>query len=171
LTLSQSPGKSLRHWFTFHQPKASWQEIIIDLLGSAAAVGVLALITDVTHMALLWAPFGGTLVLIFAAQRSPFAQPVNVLGGHLLSAAVSLVMIWLLPHNTWTLMLTVGVVIAAMRLARVTHPPAGANPIVIFLAQPAWWVVLPALAVGALAVLLLGYLIHRMTRTEYPLKK
>jgi CBS-domain-containing membrane protein len=160
----------VRRLIKLHQPKASWQEVIIDLVGSAAAVGVLALITDVTQMPLLWAPFGGTLVLIFAAQRSPYAQPINVLGGHLLAASISLVMVWLLPHNTWTLMLTVGVVIAGMRLARVTHPPAGANPIVIFIAQPTWWIVLPALAVGALAILLLGYLIHRMTRTEYPLR-
>jgi len=160
----------MRRLIKLHQPKASWQEIVIDLLGSAAAVGVLALITDVTKMPLLWAPFGGTLVLIFAAQRSPYAQPINVLGGHLLAASISLVMVWLLPHNTWTLMLTVGVVIAAMRLARLTHPPAGANPIVIYLAQPTWWVVLPALAIGSLAILLLGFLIHRMTRTEYPIK-
>ena len=160
----------MRRLIKLHQPKASWQEIVIDLVGSAAAVGVLALITDVTKMPLLWAPFGGTLVLIFAAQRSPFAQPINVLGGHLLAASISLVMVWLLPHNTWTLMLTVGVVIAAMRLARLTHPPAGANPIVIYLAQPTWWVVLPALAIGCLAILLLGFLIHRMTRTEYPIK-
>jgi CBS-domain-containing membrane protein len=160
----------MRRLIKLHQPKASWQEIVIDLVGSAAAVGVLALITDVTKMPLLWAPFGGTLVLIFAAQRSPFAQPINVLGGHLLAAGISLVMEWLLPHSTWTLMLTVGVVIAAMRLARLTHPPAGANPIIIYLAQPAWWVVLPALAIGSLAILLLGFLIHRMTRTEYPIK-
>lgn len=159
----------MRRWFAVHQPRASWQEIVIDLLGSAAAMGVLVAITEVTQLPLLWAPFGGTLVLIFAAQRSPFAQPVNVLGGHLLSASISLIMVWLLPHNTWMLMLTVGVVIAAMRLARVTHPPAGANPIVIYLAQPLWWVVLPSLAVGALAILLMGYLIHRLTRGEYPL--
>ena len=160
----------MRRLIKLHQPKASWLEILVDLVGSAAAIGVLALITDVTKMPLLWAPFGGTLVLIFAAQRSPFAQPINVLGGHLLAAGISLVMEWLLPHNTWTLMLTVGVVIAAMRLARLTHPPAGANPIIIYLAQPAWWVVLPALAIGSLAILLLGYLIHRITRTEYPIK-
>jgi CBS-domain-containing membrane protein len=159
----------VRRLIKLHQPKASWQEIVVDLVGSAAAIGILALITDVTKMPLLWAPFGGTLVLMFAAQRSPYAQPINVLGGHLLSASISLILVWLLPHNTWTLMLTVGVVIAAMRLARLTHPPAGANPLVIYLAQPTWWVVLPALAIGSLAILLLGFLIHRMTRTEYPI--
>jgi CBS-domain-containing membrane protein len=120
-------------------------------------------------MPLLWAPFGGTLVLVLAAQRSPYSQPINVLGGHLVSASISLVMVGLMPHNTWMLMLTVGVAIAGMRLARVTHPPAGANPIVIYLAQPLWWVVLPSLAVGSLAILLMGFLIHRMMRKEYPI--
>jgi CBS-domain-containing membrane protein len=125
----------------------------------------------VTQLPLLWAPFGGTLALIFAAQRSPFSQPVNVLGGHLLAASISLIMVWLFPHNIWMLMLTVGLVIAGMRLARVTHPPAGANPIVIYLALPQWWVVLPSLAAGALAILLIGYLVHRMLRNEYPLRR
>ena len=74
----------MRRWVTFHQPRASWQEIVIDLVGSIAAMGVLVLITEVTQLPILWAPFGGTLVLIFAAQRSPFAQPVNVLGRLLL---------------------------------------------------------------------------------------
>jgi len=160
----------MRRLVKFHQPKASWQEIIIDLIGGFLVVGALALITDLTHMPLLWAPFGGTAVLVFAAHKSPFSQPINVLGGHLISATISLVLVGLLPHNTWTLMLTVGGVIAAMRATRLTHPPAGANPIVIYLAQPLWYVVLPSLAMGAAAILLLGFLVHRITRTEYPIK-
>lgn len=120
-------------------------------------------------MPLLWAPFGGTLVLIFAAQRSAFSQPLNVLGGNMIAACISLIMVWLFPHNIWMLMLTVGLVIAAMRLARMTHPPAGATPIVIYLALPQWWIVLPSLALGSVAILALGYLIHRMLRNEYPI--
>jgi len=160
----------MRRLIKLHQPRASWREIFIDLVGSALAIGALVLITDYAHLPLLWAPFGGTLVLIFASHKSPFAQPINVLGGHLLSALISLPLVYFLPHNTWTLMLSVGVVIAAMRLTRLTHPPAGANPIVIYLTQANWLVVIPALAVGSLAILLLGYLIHRLTATQYPLR-
>jgi len=160
----------MRRLIKLHQPKASWREILIDLIGSALAIGVLVLITDFTKVPLLWAPFGGTCVLVFASHKSPFAQPINVLGGHLLSAFISLPLVYFLPHNTWTLMLTVGVVIAAMRFTRLTHPPAGANPIVIYLSQAHWFIVLPALAVGSLAILLLGYLIHRLTATQYPLR-
>lgn len=163
-------GNILRRLFRLHQPKASWAEIVFDLIGGALVIGLLALITDFTKMPLLWAPFGGTAVIVFAAHKSPFAQPINVLGGHLLSASVSLLLVTLLPHNTWTLMLTVGLVIAAMRLTRLTHPPAGANPIVIYLTKASWLVVLPALAVGSLAILVLGFLMHQMTRKEYPVK-
>jgi CBS-domain-containing membrane protein len=160
----------MRRLIKIHQPKASWREILFDLIGGALAIGALALITDVTHIPLLWAPFGGTCVIVFAAHKSPFAQPMNVLGGHLLSAAISLLLVWLLPHNTWSLMLIVGGVIAAMRFARVTHPPAGANPIVIYLTKASWFVVLPSLAVGAVAILVLGWFMHRMMRSEYPVK-
>lgn len=160
----------MRRLVKLHQPKASWQEIVFDLLGGAVVIGALALITEVTKMPLLWAPFGGTAVIVFAAHKSPFSQPINVLGGHMISAVISLLLVWLLPHNVWSLMLIVGVVIAAMRFARLTHPPAGANPIVIYLTKASWFVVLPSLAVGSLAILLLGFLMHRMTRTEYPVK-
>jgi CBS-domain-containing membrane protein len=159
----------MRRLIKLHQPKASWREIAIDLIGGALAIGALALITDVTQMPLLWAPFGGTCVLVFAAHKSPYSQPINVLGGHLLSASISLLLVYLLPHNTWSLMLIVGVVIAAMRLTRLTHPPAGANPIVIYLAKASWFVVLPSLALGSMAILLLGYLVHRFTKTVYPI--
>jgi CBS-domain-containing membrane protein len=160
----------MRRIIKIHQPKASWKEIVFDLVGGAVVIGALALITDATQMPLLWAPFGGTAVIVFAAHKSPFAQPMNVMGGHVLSAAISLLLVWLLPHNTWSLMLIVGVVIAAMRFARVTHPPAGANPIVIYLTKASWFVVLPSLALGAAAILVLGWLLHRLTRTEYPVK-
>ena len=160
----------MRRLVKLHQPKASWQEIVFDLIGGAIVIGALALITEVTKMPLLWAPFGGTAVLVFAAHKSPFSQPINVLGGHMLSAVISLILVWILPQNVWSLMFMVGVVIAAMRFARLTHPPAGANPIVIYLTKASWFVILPSLAVGCVAILVLGFLMHRITRTEYPIK-
>ncbi|MEN9747963.1 MAG: hypothetical protein RLZZ603_655 [Actinomycetota bacterium] len=160
----------MRRLVKLHQPKASWQEIVFDLIGGAIVIGALALITEVTKMPLLWAPFGGTAVLVFAAHKSPFSQPINVLGGHMLSTVISLILVWILPQNVWSLMFMVGMVIAAMRFTRLTHPPAGANPIVIYLTKASWFVILPSLAVGCVAILVLGFLMHRITRTEYPIK-
>lgn len=158
----------MRRFVKFHQPKASRRELLVSLIGGTLTIGVLALITHLANLPLLWAPFGGTCVLLLAAHSSHFSQPMNVLGGHLLSAGVSYAMLAVLPHETWALALTVGVVIAAMRLARVTHPPAGANPIVIYLTKDSWLLVLPTLALGAIAIVLLAFAMHKVTRTKYP---
>jgi CBS-domain-containing membrane protein len=158
----------MRRFVQFKQPKASWLELVVLLIGGVLTIGVLALITEIANLPLLWAPFGGTCVLLFAAHSSPFSQPMNVVGGHLLSASVSYLLLAFLPHQTWALALTVGIVIAAMRLARVTHPPAGANPIVIYLTKDAWMLVLPTLALGAVAIVAVAFLVHRLTRTQYP---
>jgi CBS-domain-containing membrane protein len=159
----------MRRFIQFKQPKASRRELVVSLLGGVLTIGALILITDLSNLALLWAPFGGTCVLLFSAHSSPFSQPMNVLGGHLLSAIVSYLLLSFLPHQTWALAITVGVAIAAMRLARVTHPPAGANPIVIFLTKDAWFLVLPTLALGAVAIVLVAFLVHKLTHTKYPI--
>ncbi len=159
----------MRRFIQFRQPKASRQELIVSLLGGVLTIGVLILITDLSNLPLLWAPFGGTCVLLFSAHSSPFSQPMNVIGGHLLSATISYVLLSFLPHQTWALALTVGITIAAMRLARVTHPPAGANPIVIFLTKDSWMLVLPTLALGAVAIVLVAFLVHKLANTKYPI--
>jgi CBS-domain-containing membrane protein len=158
----------MRRFVKFRQPKASLTELVVSLVGGILTIAVLATITELANLPLLWAPFGGTCVLLFAAHTSHFSQPMNVLGGHLLSAAVSYLLLALLPHETWALALTVGVVIAVMRLARVTHPPAGANPIVIYLTKDSWMLVLPNLALGAVAIVLVAFLVHKATKTKYP---
>jgi len=158
----------MRRFVQFRQPKASWLELLVSLIGGVLTIGVLALITELANLPLLWAPFGGTCVLLFAAHASHFSQPMNVLGGHLLSAVVSYLLLAVLPHQTWALALSVGIVIAVMRLARVTHPPAGANPIVIYLTKDSWMLVLPNLALGAVAIVVVAFLVHKVTRTQYP---
>jgi CBS-domain-containing membrane protein len=158
----------MRRFIQIKQPKATWQELFVALLGGVLGIGILGLITDLTHVPLLWAPFGGTLMLVFTAHASPFSQPLNVLGGTLMAAGLSFICFAILPDNTYSLMITVGLVIAAMRLARLSHPPAAATPIVISLSHASWLVVLPALAIGSLAILVMGWVVHRLTKTHYP---
>jgi CBS-domain-containing membrane protein len=151
----------------FKLPKPTVREVLVEFIGALAGIAVLVALGEITHVPLLWAPLGGTLVLVFGAHSSPYSQPMNVLGGHLLSAGLGLILVSLLPHKQISLIITVGLVIAAMRLTRLTHPPAGANPIVIYLTT-ASWAVLPALAIGALVILILGYFVHKLSVHAYP---
>jgi len=83
-------------------------------------VGVEALIYIIPSM-------GASAVLLFAAPHSPLAQPWNVFGGHLISAAVGVMCAQFIPVVSIAAAAAVGLAIAAMYYARCVHPPGGAT--------------------------------------------
>lgn len=70
---------------------------------------------------------GASAVLLFAAPHSPLAQPWNVFGGHLISAAVGVMCAQFIPVVSIAAAAAVGLAIAAMYYARCVHPPGGAT--------------------------------------------
>jgi CBS-domain-containing membrane protein len=68
----------------------------------------------------------------------PFAQPANVIGGHVICALIGLITVHAFGAHAWSLGLAVGASIAAMMATRTVHPPAGFNPVIAFLGQPGW---------------------------------
>lgn len=108
-------------------------------------------------------------MLLFAQPESALAQPANILGGYLLAAAISLAMILLVPDVWWVATIAVGLVIALMLLLRVTHPPAGAVPLVALSSHMTPWVLPVAVLVGAVCLVAVAMLHHRLPpRTIYP---
>jgi CBS-domain-containing membrane protein len=141
-------------------PRA-WRTAIVSGLGGALAIFVLAEASDLAHAALLIAPFGASCVLVFALPRSPLAQPRNVIGGHLVSAAVGLATFMLLGAHPWSFAIGVGVAIAAMQITGTVHPPAGANPIVVILAKAGWLFLLSPVLIGTLTIVAVAFAYHR----------
>ena len=70
---------------------------------------------------------GASAVLLFAAPHSPLAQPWNVFGGHMISAAVGVMCAQFIPVVGIAAAASVGLAIAAMYYARCIHPPGGAT--------------------------------------------
>lgn len=84
-------------------------------VGAALTIGILGWLNLSWHVALVMAPFGASCVLLFSLPDSPLARPKNVLGGHLLTACVGLV-IGLLPLPAEVQMaLATGLAIALMQ--------------------------------------------------------
>ncbi|MDC9594744.1 HPP family protein [Xenorhabdus sp. IM139775] len=115
-------------------PKPDFIQLIKGLLGGFMGILVLGYLSQTTEYPWLMAPFGATCVILFAVPASPLAQPRNVIGGHLLATAVGLITLYTLGDALIVMSLAVGVAIMLMQLLRVVHPPAGANPLVVFLA-------------------------------------
>jgi CBS-domain-containing membrane protein len=115
-----------------HEPPG---QVLSHLKSAAGAIVAMTLVGGLaawTGLPLLLAPFGASAVLLFGQPVSPFSQPANVFGGYLTAAGISVVMLALLPPAWWAATIAVGLVIGVMLLMRVTHPPAGAVPLVAF---------------------------------------
>lgn len=93
-----------------------------------------------------------------------------MVGGHVASTLVGLLFIAFLPEVWWAASLAVGGAIAAMSLLRVTHPPAGANPLVIFALQPGIGFLFFPVLLGAILLVIVAVLFHKMSGVSYPLK-
>lgn len=139
-------------------------------LGATIAMGLIGWIGEISHEPLLIAPFGASCVLLFAAPTSPLAQPINVIAGHFVASALALLLHVVLPGEWWAISIAVGASIALMAALRITHPPAGADPVVIFLSDPGWSFLIVPIFTGALVLVGVATLVHMAPpRTTYPL--
>lgn len=150
-------------------PKADHRAIALAGLGGFLAIAILASLSDMYVISLLLGSFGASCVLVFGYPDVPFSQPRNVLLGHLISSATGLAFMALLGPHWWTVACAVGTAIALMMLTRTVHPPAGSNPLIIFLTQSSWGFLLFPTLVGACLLLIVALAYNNATRAgRYP---
>lgn len=160
----------MKNLFVRHQPRVRKRDAMAAGLGSLLAIFAIGGLSMLSDTPLLMAPFGATCVLLFAVPESPLSQPANVIGGHMVATVISLVLVQFLPPTWWALAIGVGLTITTMALLRVTHPPAGADPIVIMLAAPGLEFLLTPVLAGSIILIYIAKIAHRTTGTAYPLQ-
>lgn len=150
-------------------PRAATRDILLAWLGGAVAIGTLALLADLLTAALVLGSFGASCVLVFGYPDSPFSQPRNVVAGHVISTLTGLAFLHLAGPHWWSLALAAGSAIALMMASRTVHPPAGSNPVIVFLGQPGWgFALFPTLA-GALLLVAVALVYNNAVRkARYP---
>ena len=132
---------------------------IFSGLSSALAIGILTFLdSNQSNYLLIMAPFGATAVLVFGVPASPLAQPKNVIFGHLITAIVGLTFISFVGVTPLTLALATGLGVSAMLLSKTTHPPAGANPLLIMMTGQSWSFLITPVLIGAVTIVLCGML-------------
>jgi len=83
---------------------------------------------------LLLGSMAASAVLLFAAPHSPFAQPWNLVGGHLFSALAGWACSLLIPDQVLAAGMAVGTAIVLMHYLNCLHPPGGATALTLVLA-------------------------------------
>jgi CBS-domain-containing membrane protein len=150
-------------------PNLGVRAVLLGGLGGFLAIGALALLSRSLDVTLLLGSFGASCVLVFGYPDAPFAQPMNVIGGHVICTVIGLAALHWLGPQPWALALAVGCSIAAMMATRTVHPPAGSNPVIVFLGHSGWGFLLFPVISGALILVLIGWLYNNAVRkTPYP---
>ena len=150
-------------------PQPSNKSVALAWLGGVLAIAAVAALTDFLSVALVLGSFGASCVLVFGYPDVPFSQPRNVVTGHVISSLVGLIFLAVFGPHWWAVALAVGTAIALMMLTRTVHPPAGSNPVIVFLTQPAWGFLLFPTLVGALVVVAVALVYNNVTRdAKYP---
>ncbi len=168
--MSVSSLLMFRRLLARQQPAEPFEKAIKAGVGGAIAIATLVLLGYLTDSPLLMAPFGATCVLLFSLPKSPLSQPINVIAGHIVSIVIGLTLNYFLPLDWWSMGLAVGLAIAAMAALRVTHPPAGADPIVVFFSSPGWEYAIFPVAFGSIALVITAWIFHKIPpQSDYPL--
>jgi CBS-domain-containing membrane protein len=137
--------------------------------GGAVALALVGLLAHASSLPLVLGSFGATCVLVFGFPESPFSQPRSVIAGHVLSTAIGLLVLHSIGDGPWCLALAGGLSIAAMMALGVVHPPAGSNPVIVFVTQAPWSFLYAPTLLGATVVVAWALLWHRATlRSRYP---
>ena len=147
---------------------------ILAALFSIITIGILTFLTYRTEFGIfLLASFGSSMVLLYGYPESPFAQPKNVFFGHLLTAAVGLIFLHLVPLPLYLVVpLAVGFGVGLMILFNVTHPPAGGNPIIVIMGSVSIDYLLNPIIIGSIIILVFGVIINRfILKKAYPNSK
>jgi CBS-domain-containing membrane protein len=150
-------------------PKHSIRSILVAWLGGFLAISAVTLLSNTFSIALVLGSFGASCVLIFGFPDVPFSQPRNIIGGHFLSSLIGLLCLTLFGATWWSVSIAVGTSIAVMMITRTTHPPAGSNPVIIYLLKPAWSFLLFPTLFGAIVLVVIAVIYNNLANEgKYP---
>ena len=138
---------------------------------SIITIGVLTVLTYKTSYGIfLIASFGSTMVLLYGYPESPFAQPKNIILGHFLTALIGIIFLNFIPLPIFlNIPLAVGFGVMFMILFKVTHPPAGGNPIIVIIGSVSFDYLLTPVLIGSIILVMFGVIINKfLMKKEYP---
>lgn len=162
----------LRSFVTRHEPRPASGLALKSGMGAVLGMTIVGGLATLTGLPLLIAPFGATAVLLFAVPASPLAQPSNVIGGYVIAIAAALAAASLFPGMWWAAGTAVGLAIAAMVAFRLTHPPAGAIPLLALTSTMPLSTLTLSTLLGSVSLVTVAALHHRLPPgQEYPRRR
>jgi CBS-domain-containing membrane protein len=137
-------------------------------VGGAGAIALMIWLSKTSGVPLMWIPFATSIVMVMGSPEAPPAQPLRILGGHMVCAAAGVACTMLLGFDIWIAAIGIGVSIAIMHMLDVFHPPAGISPVIIVMSKASPLFILSPVLAGAILLILYALIFHRLTGNKWP---
>ena len=152
-----------------------WPPLLAGI-GAGVTIVILGYITYESFLSStiygLWlvASFGSTVVVVFGYPSNEFAQPKNIFFGHLLTTFIGIVFVTFFEVSFISIGLAVGIATMLMIAFKVTHPPAGGNPIAVMIGGVSFpFLIFPIMA-GAITIIIGGIIYNSLIlKKKYPI--
>lgn len=172
-------GYRKTRYILYKETLIDYKEQFWSFLGSFIGIGLISysqsqqfLHQDVVY---LIGSFGASSVLVFGIIESPFSQPRNLIGGHLISAFIGVTVELLLPNTMFLAApLAVSLSIVVMQITKTLHPPGGATALIAVISSGqikdlGYWYVLSPVLSGVLILFFTALIFNNMTSVRrYP---
>lgn len=150
-------------WIT-SDARASFQNILRISSGVLTLTLLIGYINELVSIPILMSSFGASIFLVIAAPDVAFAQPKNVIFGHIISSSSGLISLNILGDSTMSMALAITFATMFMLLVKVSHPPAASNPIAIFFSTESWDFLWFTTVFGAVLVVCCALVFHRILK-------
>jgi CBS domain-containing membrane protein len=166
-------------YILYKETLVDYKEHFWSFIGSFVGIGILAYVQSIhfsgNDAVYLIGSFGASSVLVYGIIQSPFSQPRNLVGGHLVSAFIGVTVHKLAPDIIWIAApLAVSLAIILMQITKTLHPPGGATALIAIIGSDkikalGYGYVFSPVLVGVLILLLTALVFNNMTSTRsYP---
>lgn len=158
-------------------------KIVWSVVGAFIGIYVMSIFSSffsVKDSFFLLGSFGASAVLIYGAPEVHFSQPRNLIGGHVLSAFISVFLVKALGgflSLELLCSLSVALSVLAMHLTLTMHPPGGATALLYVIGSEkiqslGWLYPFTPIGLGALIMLVIALVVNNMSnnvKRHYPL--
>jgi len=172
-------GYRKTRYILYKETLVDYKEHFWSFLGSFVGIGILSYLQSIhfsgNDMVYLIGSFGASSVLIYGIIQSPFSQPRNLIGGHLISAFIGVTVNKLVPDIVWIAApLAVSLSIIFMQITKTLHPPGGATALIAVTASSqikdlGYMYVISPVLIGVLILFITALIFNNMTSSRsYP---
>ena len=169
MTQAEAPAPTSSPWYVSSAPpRQKLLVIVVETIVSLVALGIVAGLTALTREPWLIPPLAASMALVIGGAHLPLSQPRNVIGGHIMSAIVGVLVGTIGIDALWSGALAGALALGVMKLTRMPHSPAAATAMIAVVPAIPRWEFVVLIGSAAAILVAVGLVGNKINRAKYP---